>query len=233
MKKMKLSPQTLFVLIHTLSIVIAPVTSLSTPPSPRHTETRRSIISQIVQSTTAAATILLHPSNANAAATTISTIEDRLRSTQNLTLPPPSRSSELNGIDNLYYPSWLSGTWDVTQTLTDTTTPLGLQYIGGPNGSIDIATQSMNDQKKQLNVPVSFQLRYLPSKFGVAEDRLFNTKQRLDAFAGRSVVSSVEYADVGGSNRNAVLMMGGDNDTPLQTIGSFTFVFICIGCHTL
>ena len=221
---MKPSSQTIFILIHTLVISLTPATSLSTP-SPHYTQTRRNILSNIAQTTTTAtatATILLHPSNANAAPTTTS-IEDRLRSNQNLTLPPPSRPSELNGIDNLYYPSWLAGTWDVTQTLTDTSTPLGLKYIGGPNGSVEIATQSLNEQKKQLDVPVNLRLRYISSKFGVAEDRLFNTKQRLDAFAGRSVVSSVEYADVGGSNRGSVLMMGGDNDTPLQTTGSYVF----------
>jgi hypothetical protein len=51
----------------------------------------------------------------------------------------------------------------------------------------------------------------------VAEDRLFNTRQRLDNFAGRSVVSSVEYANVGGSNRASILAMGGSEDDPLQT----------------
>lgn len=200
-----------------MTVAVTPITCLSTP-SPHYTKTRRNILSKIIQGTTSttAATILLHPSNANAASTT-TLIEDRLRSTQNLTLPPPSRPSELKGIDNLYYPPWIAGIWDVTQTLTDASTPLGLKYIGGPNGSIDIATQSLNEQKKQLDIPVNFRLRYMPSKFGVAEDRLFNTRQRLDAFAGRSVVSSVEYADVGGSNRGSVLMMGGDNDTPLQT----------------
>jgi hypothetical protein len=147
-----------------------------------------------------------------------SSIEDRL-TTSLLTLPPTSRTSELNGIDNLYYPSWLAGEWAATQTLIDTSNPLGLKFVGGPNGSESIATESVKEQRKQLNVPVELRLRYLNTKFGVAEDRLFNSKQRLDAFAGRSVVSSVEYADVGGSNRNSVLSMGGDNDTPLQTTG--------------
>lgn len=51
----------------------------------------------------------------------------------------------------------------------------------------------------------------------VVEDRAFNTRQRLDSFAGRKVVSSVEYADVGGSNRGAILAAGGGVDDPLQT----------------
>ena len=37
-----------------------------------------------------------------------------------LYLPPPYLSSELkNGVANLFYPSYLAGEWEVTQTLTD------------------------------------------------------------------------------------------------------------------
>lgn len=134
-----------------------------------------------------------------------------------LAMPPSSRANELNGIDNTYYPQWLAGTWDVTQTLVNTSTPLGLKFIGGPNGSLKIAQESFEEQRKQVNIPVHLQLRFVNTKFGVAEDRLFNTRQRLDNFAGRSVVSSVEYADVGGSNRSSVLALGGSADDPLQT----------------
>ena len=147
-------------------------------------------------------------------------IEQRITA-DNLLLPPPSRASELSGIDNLYYPSWLEGEWYATQTLINTSTPLGLKFVGGPNGSESIALESVKEQRKQLDIPVKLKLRYIKTKFGVAEDRLFNTKQRLDSFAGRSVVSSVEYADVGGSNRGSVLMMGGTKDDPLQTTGEW------------
>ena len=198
--------------------------SLSSPPRPsKNVKTRRDIISQFIQSNSISGGILLlstinNPSMANASTAKQLTIEDRL-TTNFLTLPPPSRASELNGIDNVYYPSWLAGEWEVIQTMTDTSTPLGLKFVGGPNGSETIASESIKEQRKQLNVPVSLRLRYLKTKFGVAEDRLFNTKERLNAFAGRNVVASVEYADVGGSNRQSVLMMGGDQDTPLQTTG--------------
>jgi len=137
--------------------------------------------------------------------------------TESLTMPPPSRANELNGIDNVYYPEWMNGTWDVTQTLTGSSTPLGLKFIGGPAASETIAAESLKEQQKQLNVPVSLKFRFVKTKFGVAEDRLFNTKQRLNNFAGRSVVSSVEYANVGGSNRASVLALGGLEDDPLQT----------------
>jgi hypothetical protein len=39
----------------------------------------------------------------------------------------------------------------------------------------------------------------------------------LNAFAGKDVVASVQYADVGGSNRQSTLTLGGTADDPLQT----------------
>jgi len=183
-------------------------------------QSRRSILSTLIQTTTTTSLIsspLLLPTKAFAKENNkLFTISNRINANE-LTMPPPSRASELNGIDNLYYPTWLSGTWDVTQTLVDASTPLGLKFIGGPSGSMDIAASSWKEQLIQLNTPINLQLRFVPTKFGVAEDRLFNTKQRLDNFAGRSVVASVQYANVGGSNRASVLALGGNEDTPLQT----------------
>jgi len=134
-----------------------------------------------------------------------------------LTMPQPTQATEFNGVDNLYYPSWLAGEWSVTQTLVDTGTPLGLKYIGGPNGVEEIAKATIAESRKKLYEPVLLRLRYIPTNWGVAEDRVFNTRQRLDAFAGKSVVASVSYNDVGGSNRKSVLAMGGTEDDPLQT----------------
>lgn len=134
-----------------------------------------------------------------------------------LFLPPPSLASELNGVDNMYYPSYLSGEWEVTQTLVDTQAPLGMKYIGGPNGSPEIAEKTINEARSMIDLPVKLKLRYLPTKWGVAEDRLYNNQERLNAFAQKSVVASVQYADVGGSNRKSVLALGGTQDDPLQT----------------
>jgi hypothetical protein len=172
--------------------------------------TRRIVLDTLVK------TVPIFTMAASAQAKDKMTIAGRIDAKE-LTMPPASRASELNGVDNLYYPSWLSGTWDVTQTLVDASTPLGLKFIGGPAGSEAIAAESFKEQQKQLNVPVSLKFRFVDTKFGVAEDRIFNTRQRLDNFAGRSVVSSVEYANVGGSNRASALAMGGSEDTPLQT----------------
>ena len=147
-----------------------------------------------------------------------STLSSRL-DTSILTIPPPSRNSELNGVDNLYFPSWMEGEWDLTQTLVGTQTPLGLKFIGGPSGSEEIALKSMKEQEAQLNKPVSLRVRFLNTKWGVAEDRLFNMEQRLNQFAGgnKKIVSTVEYANVGGSNRMSVMAMGGSQSDPLTT----------------
>jgi hypothetical protein len=135
-----------------------------------------------------------------------------------LYLPSPSYAPELNGVDNTYFPAFLTGTWNVTQTLVSVKTPLGLKFAGGPNGDITIAKATMDQMtREQLNKPVPFQLRYIHTKWGVAEDRLFNTRQRLNAFAGKVVVASVDYANVGGSNRPSVVALGGLDTDPLQT----------------
>jgi hypothetical protein len=166
-----------------------------------------------IGSATAVSTASFSPSFAFAAAPSIATKFDK----ETLTIPGPSAATELNGVDNLYFPSFLAGEWQVTQTLIDTATPLGLRFVGGPNGVEQIAKETMAEARRNIGKPVSLRLRYIPTKWGIAEDRLFNTRQRLDAFAGKPVVANVEYANVGGSNRPSVLAMGGTEQDPLQT----------------
>jgi hypothetical protein len=134
-----------------------------------------------------------------------------------LNLPAPY-ALEFNGVDNTYFPSFLEGEWDTTQTLLDTSAPLGLKYIGGPNGLVSIAEASMEQARSKIGKPVEVRLRYLPTKWGVAEDRLFNYEARLNSFAEKKVVATVAYADVGASNRRSVLTMGGTEKDPLQTV---------------
>jgi len=146
-------------------------------------------------------------------------ISERIIAESLTKIEPTTTNNELKqkGIDNLYYPPWLEGTWDATQTLTKTSTPLGLKYIGGPNGSLSIAKETMAEQEKELNKVYNLKLKFIETKFGVAEDRLFNNKQRLNAFAGRNVVAGVDYADVGVCNRASFLTLGGTENDPLQT----------------
>ena len=46
-----------------------------------------------------------------------------------LSMPPPSRASEFQGVDNTYFPRWMEGEWELTQTLVDFQTPLGVSII--------------------------------------------------------------------------------------------------------
>lgn len=103
----------------------------------------------------------------------------------------------------------MEGEWDATQTLTSTKAPLGLRFIGGPQGSIEVAQKTMEEQSKRIGDPVNLRLRFVKTNLGVVEDRAFNLRSRLDAFAGKSVVASVNYADVRESNRASVLASGG------------------------
>lgn len=173
---------------------------------------RRSALAQGIGGLSTAFSVSAFPFSASANDNTIaSRLENNI-----LKIPAPSAPA-LYGVDNLYFPSWMSGEWSVTQTLEKVSTPLGLKFIGGPNGSTQIATDTMEEAHKQIGVPVSLNLRYVSTKWGVAEDRLYNTRQRLDAFAKKSVVAQVEYADVKASNRQSVLSMGGTQEDPLQT----------------
>jgi hypothetical protein len=148
---------------------------------------------------------------------------------QTLTLQQPTiGTTTYNSVGNdmTVYPYYMEGTWDVTQTLIRVETPMGLQYAGGPNGILDIARKSIQESQSQLGKPVHLQLRYIqcrPKQLNtkstnapwksttdgsgdvvVLEDRLYNTRQRLNQFAGTAVVANVQYADTQGSNQNTM-----------------------------
>jgi hypothetical protein len=209
-------------------------------PTVLSSSSRRSFVSNVAAATMSMAiSTAIVPTSFVYAFQNIRDIERRL-SSESLSLPEPTSASELKGIDNTYYPLFLQGEWDVTQTLVDTQAPLGLKYLGGPNGNMDIATKSFEGVKSKLNVPIQLRLRYIPTKWGVAEDRRFNNQARLDAFAGKSVVASVQYADVGGCNRKSILAQGGSNEDPLQTTVTYfkgpaaqKSFLISHGCDTL
>ena len=162
-------------------------------------------------------TAILSTSPAYATATK-SSYADRFES-DILQFPPitagvPSKES---GHENLYFPAWMEGEWNAKQTLISTKAPLGLKYIGGPQADINIAKKTMDEQEKRINEEVNLKLRFINTKFGVVEDRAFNLKSRLNAFAGKEVVASVEYADVKDCNRASVLAAGGKETDPLST----------------
>ena len=171
---------------------------------------RRQFALQIPTATSAAVILAGQSSPAYAATTSVSPIAQRFES-DILTSPP------ITGGANLYFPSWMEGEWDATQTLVSSKTPLGLKFVGGPSASLEIAQKSMDEQNKRLNEAVNLKLRFVKTNFGVVEDRAFNLRSRLNSFAGKDVVASVNYADVRESNRKDVLAAGGTETDPLTT----------------
>lgn len=131
---------------------------------------------------------------------------------------PVTSADSSSGTDRTVYPAFLEGTWQVTQTLVSIETPLGLPYAGGPNGITAIAEKSMAESCSRLLQPVSLQLRFVRAGDDVIEDRIFNTRQRLDSFAGKKVVAAVDYADTRASNRASMQALTGNDDDPLTTV---------------
>jgi hypothetical protein len=163
-------------------------------------------------------------------------LEERMRADNiNLIQPPfsistiPSSTTNANNNNLVVYPSFLLGTWNVTQTLVAVSTPLGLQYAGGPNGIVSIGEQSIRQAKSRLFQPVSLQLRYVPVATtaaptadiagGVVEDRLFNTQQRFNSFAGKNVVANVVYEEPrrGGGGTAAATTVAGKGGATLSS----------------
>jgi hypothetical protein len=160
--------------------------------------------------------IFVAPNRAEAAGNAIKDISQRLQ--DDVLVQPPVSAGSRSGSENTFFPDFLEGTWDVTQTLTAVKTPLGLSYIGGPNGLESIAEKSLAEAEKQIGEPVKLRLSFVKTAFGVAEDRVFNAASRLNAFAGKTVVAAVDYADLGASNRAAMVAAGGKATDPLQTV---------------
>lgn len=200
-----------------LSIIARPTAALNAGAQ-RRTEGgsigRRRFALHVPASAAASAAGLLLGGASSASAS--SPIADRFESDL-LTSPPITAGTRYTGHENLYFPPWMEGTWDATQTLVSTRTPLGLKFVGGPQGSLDVARKTMDEQAERTNEPVRLKLRFVGTTFGVVEDRAFNLRSRLNSFAGKDVVARVEYADVRESNRAAVLAGGGAESDPLTT----------------
>ncbi|CAK9105403.1 unnamed protein product [Durusdinium trenchii] len=115
------------------------------------------------------------------------------------------------GPDDLYYPPWMEGRWRVVQTLEGYAAPMGKQFLA--NGQSAVAEKVLSEQQSQLGKPVSFELRN-----NIVEDRAFNTRAKLNAFAGREVVKSVEYVDVPDNTRESTMQGGNGPQDPLRTV---------------
>ncbi|CAE8581676.1 unnamed protein product [Polarella glacialis] len=110
----------------------------------------------------------------------------------------------------------MEGRWRVTQTLVAYNAPLGREFLA--YGNDQVAQKVLQEQQKQLGIPVEFELRYLRTqRNNTVEDRAFNVRSRLDAFAGKQVVKSVGYVDVPANTREDALKAGNGPEDPLLT----------------
>jgi len=103
--------------------------------------------------------------------------------------------ADFRSTSDIEYPAWLEGTWQVTARFDNFSTPLGVKFLGG--SSPEINQKSSEEARSKIGSTVDYQLRFEKLGSGkVREDRLFNTEQRLNAYAKRTVVRSVEYVAI-------------------------------------
>ncbi|MBD2450623.1 hypothetical protein H6G76_26540 [Nostoc sp. FACHB-152] len=115
---------------------------------------------------------------------------------------------------DLVYPEWMAGTWKVTSTLIDLAAPL----------APDIITPGFESNRKQLNQPVSFLVRFIKEKQPVINslkfipkidnqspilvaDRAFNSLNLAKAYLGDEAVLSVKV-DPDNPNRQITFLRG-------------------------
>lgn len=111
---------------------------------------------------------------------------------------------------DLVYPSWMAGTWKVTSTLIDQVAPL----------APDIITPGFERNRRYLNQPMSFTVRFVPSpsvpskllpqvkvKRVIVADRGFNGLNLARAYLGDRAVLSVKI-DPDSPNRQVTLLRG-------------------------
>lgn len=110
---------------------------------------------------------------------------------------------------DLVYPEWMSGTWDVTSTLVDLVAPL----------APDIQTPGFEGNRRYLNVPVNFQVRFTKNRLptsslklipqlkvhGIIADRAFNGLNLARAYLGDRAVVAVKV-DPDSPNRQITIL---------------------------
>ncbi|BAZ29257.1 hypothetical protein NIES4074_16990 [Cylindrospermum sp. NIES-4074] len=117
-------------------------------------------------------------------------------------------------VGDLAYPEWMAGYWQVTSTLVDLAAPL----------APDIVTPGFEGNRRQLNQPVSFLVRFVKVKPPISRaklipatdkkslilvaDRAFNSLNLIRASLGDKAVLSVKV-DPDSPNRQITFLRGG------------------------
>jgi hypothetical protein len=100
-------------------------------------------------------------------------------------------------LGDLIYPDWMAGTWNVTSTLVDLAAPL----------APDIITPGFESNRRSLNVPVSFTVRFVrDTKHNLVADRAFNGLNLARAYLGGTVIAV--KTDPTSPNKQITLLKG-------------------------
>jgi len=121
-------------------------------------------------------------------------LESRVALAPSLTTP----SYGLEGQD-LYYPDWFEGTWQLTSTLTDLTAPLGVEYTN---------PTSFAKSQRERGQPLTYFVRFYRNDQGrMIADRVFNTIAAIQASQGQGSVLEV-ILDVNQPDRQLIRLSG-------------------------
>ena len=139
-------------------------------------------------------------------------LSDRLAAFPQWSAKPAELERAMVGED-LVYPDWMVGTWQVTSTLVDLAAPL----------APEIVTPGFEQNRNSLQAPVEFQVRFgaqrPPSRFGlpqfwprqkalpVVADRAFNGDRIARAYLGNEAVRAVKV-DPENPNRQLTVLDG-------------------------
>jgi len=174
--------------LHILSLLIvsfAPALSFS--PSHKIREQRHHEMKasrrQILQTIAASSSMpLFVPSIAHAADAESSNLQNGLlevRVLENL-LSPPTYGMESNDI---YYPVFFTGVWNVLSTTKEIQAPCGIALFGGNN--------TYTRAQKEINTALNYKARFVASATGIIADREYNVVEIAKAAMGQNAILDV------------------------------------------
>lgn len=123
------------------------------------------------------------------------TLEHRLEKFPQWTDKPPVKIAK----EDLQYPAWMAGTWNVTSTLIEQVAPLAPKIV----------SPGFKDNQSYLDRPIAFQVRFgdeysrssqglfsilKTASPGVVADRAFNGQKIAEAYLGKENVYRVKVA---------------------------------------
>ncbi|MFE4108196.1 DUF6816 family protein [Almyronema epifaneia] len=135
-------------------------------------------------------------------------LSDRLAQFPNWTDKPPVQAA----IDDLIYPDWMVGTWQMTSTLVDLVAPLAPEIVSpGFESNRQFLGQPIVCQVRFVRQSPRSRSRFVPSVVrpmaNIIADRAFNGLNLAKAYLGETAVKAV-YVDPDNPNRQVTTLSG-------------------------